>query len=83
LSDTRRYQEQLDAEAFGHMTGLGLGRLYAAPGKNTMATIDAIVETLGPFPGSKPCDDPRPDPKQPERCMCRHSIINHLKRGTP
>jgi hypothetical protein len=39
------YSQALDFEAFGHC-GLGLGRLHAPAGKNTMAVMDELVAKL-------------------------------------
>ncbi len=68
------YRQQLEAEAFGHV-GLGLGRLSAAPGKNTAMLIDAIALTLGPFPFSKK------DPTKMKRFILEDAECQTLAHG--
>lgn len=45
MPDTRIYDDEIDAEAFGHV-GPQLGRLGPAPGKDTMALIDRLGAEL-------------------------------------
>ena len=44
-TDTQLYDDAIEREAFGHC-GLRLGRLGAAPGKNTMALINKMGDEL-------------------------------------
>lgn len=62
-TDTKLYDDALDAEANGHI-GLGRGRVYAAPGKDTMAVIDRIAAELAAKHGA-PLKAPKKGPQNP------------------